>query len=78
MTDLLSRIEAADIAVAIATAPVEETAPGNWVGKLGKLGDQPPLIALALGTAAAGVLRGERRLTRLAFACSLRTLWRPR
>ncbi len=64
MTGLLSRIEAADIAVAKATAPVEDTVLGRAVGKLGKLGDQPPMITLALLTAAAGVLRNDRRLAR--------------
>jgi len=64
MIDSLSGIEAADIAVAEATAPVGDTALGRTIGELGKLGDQPPMIAFALLTAATGALRDDRRLAR--------------
>ncbi|QXQ07877.1 phosphatase PAP2 family protein [Sphingosinicellaceae bacterium] len=62
MADPVAKIEAADIAVAKATAPVEETLVGRLVGKLGALGDQPPLRMLCGGIIVAGAWRGDSRL----------------
>ena len=62
MHNPLANIEAADIAVAKATAPVEETVFGHLVGKLGALADQPPLRALCGAVIFAGAWRKDSRL----------------
>ncbi|MGI4876016.1 MAG: phosphatase PAP2 family protein [Janthinobacterium lividum] len=62
MNDLIAKIEAADIVVANATAWVEENLAGRLIGKLGGLGDQPPLRALCAAVVAVGAWRGDRRL----------------
>jgi membrane-associated phospholipid phosphatase len=62
MNDLLASIEAADIAVARATAPFEETSVGHLVGKLGGLGDQPPMQALCGMLIATGAWAGNWQL----------------
>ena len=62
MNDPLASIEAADIAVANATALVEETPAGRLVGKFGGLGDQPPMQALCSAVIVLGTWRGDWRL----------------
>lgn len=78
MHNPLASIEAADIAVAKATAPVEETLAGHLVGKLGGLGDQPPLRVLCGAVIVAGAWRRDLGLAgtglRMLLAHSLATV----
>lgn len=50
------------MAVAKAVAPYRKTVPVKLLGKVGKLGDQPPLIALSSAVALWGLWRGDRHL----------------
>ena len=58
----LNPVEAADIEIARAVAPVDEHPAGHLIGKLGALGDQPPLRVLTGGLIVAGWLRSDRRM----------------
>lgn len=62
MNDPLASIEAADIAVAHATAAIGERPAARLLGKLGGLGDQPPMRALCSTVIVLGAWRGDRRL----------------
>ena len=68
MTNILAAIEAGDIRVARAVAPIDDHPVGHAIGKLGEAGDQPPLLALAVVTAAAGVFRNDRKLAAAGLA----------
>lgn len=82
MTEILNDIERADIAVAEATAPVEETRLGHALGLVGKLGDQPPLRVLCGAVVATGWWRDDPRLVlagvRMFAAHTLATLAKTR
>lgn len=58
---IAKEIEAADVAVAKAFAPVHDAPVVKAVGAASEIGDQPPLYALSAGVLAAGVLTGDRR-----------------
>nr|WP_295663939.1 phosphatase PAP2 family protein [Polymorphobacter sp.] len=62
MTDLLARIEAADIAIANATAFIDETPVGRLFGMLGGVGNQPPMRALCGAVIVSGAGRRDWRL----------------
>ena len=56
--------EKADIAVIEAVRPALSTRAARVLGKIGEVGDQPPLLALSGATLAVGLLRGDRKLAR--------------
>jgi membrane-associated phospholipid phosphatase len=78
----VAAVEAADIAVARAIAPADEHPLVHALGRLGDLGDQPPMIAAGLAVFALGILRwdrdhclaGTRMLAALALATGLKTV----
>ena len=84
--ETLNKIENADILVARKVAPVEEHPLGHLAGKLGGLGDQPPMVGLCAVTAAVGIWRNDRRLVAsavrmlaaLTLATGLKTLVKRR
>jgi membrane-associated phospholipid phosphatase len=57
-------LEKADAAVARAVAPYEKTIVVRAISVIGKLGDQPPMLALSGAVLAAGIVRGDRRMAR--------------
>jgi membrane-associated phospholipid phosphatase len=57
-------IERGDIAVAEALTPVSQERAVKLVGKVGELGDQPPLYMLSGGVIAAGLATGDGRTLR--------------
>lgn len=57
-------IERGDIAVAEALTPISEQPVVKLVGRVGELGDQPPLYALSGGVIAAGLATGDGRTIR--------------
>lgn len=59
--EVARKIEAADVAVAKAFAPVHDTPVVKAIGQASEVGDQPPLYALSGGILIAGVLTGDRR-----------------
>jgi undecaprenyl-diphosphatase len=62
--DAADRVAEADLAVAEAFAPYEDTPAVRAVSVIAKLGDQPPLRALCGAAIAAGLLRGDDRLAK--------------
>lgn len=58
----LSVIEQVDVSLVEQLAPIIESPSGRAVGKLGNLGDQLPLLALASAVLAAGWWRKDKRL----------------
>ena len=76
----MTSIEAADVAVARAVAPVEETRLGRAIGGLGVLGDQSPMRMLCVATFGLALVRGDGRLggtaVRMLAAHSLATLFK--
>jgi membrane-associated phospholipid phosphatase len=58
----IKAVEKADIKVARKAAAVRETPPIAALGKLGELGDQPPMVALCAATIAIGLYRRDGRL----------------
>lgn len=60
----LHEVQRADIAAGHAAAELHDRPLVRAIGALNKLADQPPLIALSIATAALGVVRADRRLTR--------------
>lgn len=62
--DAIKKVEQADIAVSKRAAGVRDTPLVRGMGALGKLGDQPPLIAFCLGVAAAGLIRRDLTIVR--------------
>lgn len=57
-------LEKADVAVAKAAAPYQDTPAVKALGGLSELGDQPPLIALSVATLAWGLLARNGRWAR--------------
>lgn len=57
-------LEKADVAVAQAAAPYQDTPAVKALGLVGELGDQPPLIALSVATLGWGLVARDRRLAR--------------
>jgi len=74
----LTPIERLDIEVAGTVALDDRRGAGKTVSAFAELGDQPPLVALSLGIAAAGALRRDARLVqtglRMLAAHSLSTM----
>ena len=62
--DAADRVAEADLAVAEAFAPYEDTLAVRAVSIVAKLGDQPPLRALCGAAIAVGLLRGDDRLAK--------------
>jgi membrane-associated phospholipid phosphatase len=62
--DAADTVAEADLAVAEAFAPYEDTLAVRAVSVVAKLGDQPPLRALCGAAVAAGLLRGDDRLAK--------------
>ena len=60
-------LEKADVAVAQAVAPYEESPAVRLTGLFGKLGDQPPMRILVGGVLAIGLVRRDVRLIRAGF-----------
>ena len=56
--------EQADVAIFDSIRPVLSTRAARVLGRIGEVGDQPPLLALSGATLAVGLLRGDRRLAR--------------
>lgn len=61
---LAKKVEATDVAVAKAFAPVHDMPVVKAVGAASEVGDQPPLYALSAGVLVAGMLTGDRRTSR--------------
>jgi undecaprenyl-diphosphatase len=57
-------LEKADLAISEQVAEQRERPLVKALGAASEVGDQPPLIALGVGTIAAGLLRQDRRMTR--------------
>ncbi|WP_419814948.1 phosphatase PAP2 family protein [Glacieibacterium sp.] len=78
----VAAVEAADITVAHVLAPVDENPLVHALGRLGDLGDQPPMIAAGLAVVTLGILRwdrkhclaGTRMLAALGLATALKTV----
>lgn len=60
----LSKVEQADLKVARVVGVRSDSDAGQWLGRFAELGDQPPMIALAALTTAAGMARRDERLAR--------------
>lgn len=60
----IKTVEKADKAVTRKAAEYREEPAVKLLGRFGDLGDQPPMVALCLATAAAGLVRRDPRLTR--------------
>jgi membrane-associated phospholipid phosphatase len=60
----VATIESADIAITKQAGAYRHSAPVKLLGQFGKLGDQPPLVALSLATIAAAALLRNMRLAR--------------
>lgn len=79
--DSLRRIERADLAVAERLGAAQDHPAVKLLGKVSEMADQPPLVALSLGTVAAGLLlrrptlalAGARMLATHAVATGLKT-----
>jgi undecaprenyl-diphosphatase len=57
-------LEQADTRVTKAVAPYQESWPVRAVSAIGKLGDQPPMLAISSAVLGAGLVRGDRRMLR--------------